>query len=108
MDTLASEFLNSATLDVRTRVYLVEHCLGTVVMALEKLLKEVEKRNLMHADTLPSDFNPINHLASQLMRNNPRFANFSEASPYMGTLKLVEVRPFVVLAIMPRHNRLFD
>eukprot|EP00730_Choanoeca_flexa_P012891 TRINITY_DN4733_c0_g1_i2.p1 TRINITY_DN4733_c0_g1~~TRINITY_DN4733_c0_g1_i2.p1 ORF type:complete len:314 (+),score=48.03 TRINITY_DN4733_c0_g1_i2:30-944(+) len=91
LDALASEFLQvNEDVDLQTRVFLVEHCLAPVVMGLEKTLKEVEKRGLVNGRDAVDGFNPIDFLASFLMRNNPRYSNFSDASPYMASLKRVE------------------
>jgi hypothetical protein len=91
VDVLALQWLQQDTLvDLKTRVYLVEQCLGPVVLALEKVLREAEKRQAVGATRLPAGFNPINLLASHLMRNNPRFANFADASPYMASMRTVE------------------
>ena len=91
LDVLAADWLNNAPIDAQTRIYLVESCLGTVVMALEKLLKEAERKEVLDADRMTSSFNPINYLAQALMRSNPRFSNFAEASPYMKSMRRVEL-----------------
>ena len=90
MDVLASEWLDTTPANIETRRYLVEKLLPTLVLGLEKLLQDVERKGLVDQDTLSDQFNPINTLAQYLMRNNPRFSNFPEASPYMQSMRLVE------------------
>ena len=51
------------------------------------MLKEVDRRGLADKEELDSNFNPVNYLAQYLMRNNPRYSNFSEASPYIRGLR---------------------
>ena len=60
------------------------------MLALEKLLNDVMKKGVIDIEHLDSRINPINFLAQLLMRNNPRFGNFPEASPYMMSLRLIE------------------
>ncbi|EGD82749.1 hypothetical protein PTSG_03400 [Salpingoeca rosetta] len=91
LDVLAAEWLNETITDARTRMYLVETCLGSVVLAMEKLLREAERRELLEAPKMTASFNPINYLAQALMRNNPRFSNFADASPYMRSMRRVEL-----------------
>lgn len=83
VDILAKEWLKSQFFDLDSRVYLLDKLLPTLVLGLEKLLIEVGKR------PPEKHFNPINYLAQYLMRNNPRYSNFPEASPYVRGLRKV-------------------
>lgn len=83
VDILAKEWLESQFFDLDTRVYLLDKLLPTLVLGLEKLLVEVGKR------PPEKHFNPINYLAQYLMRNNPRYSNFPEASPYVRGLRKI-------------------
>ena len=83
VDILAKEWLESQFFDLDTRVYLLDKLLPTLVLGLEKLLIEIGKR------PPEKHFNPINYLAQYLMRNNPRYSNFPEASPYVRGLRKV-------------------
>ncbi|KAI8915257.1 hypothetical protein DFJ77DRAFT_461843 [Powellomyces hirtus] len=47
---LAAEFLNVPDLDLELRAYMVETTLPTLIFALEKLLREAEKRSLVERD----------------------------------------------------------
>eukprot|EP01147_Barroeca_monosierra_P010343 gene10342-2479_t len=91
LDLLAGEWLQQNVMDLSTRLYLVENCLGTVVLVLEKLLKEADQRKVISEKFLSGQFNAVNFLAQSLMRNNPRFSNFPDASPYMQSLYRVEL-----------------
>ncbi|KAJ3023323.1 EF-hand calcium-binding domain-containing protein 5 [Thoreauomyces humboldtii] len=48
---LATNFLNVPDLDLDVRAYMVETTLPTLIYALEKLLREVERRNLIPTET---------------------------------------------------------
>lgn len=89
MDILARDWLNDIGATADIRAYLVEKLLPTLILAIEKLLVEVNKRDLIDTNEPSPTFNPINFVAQYLMRNNPRYSNFSEASPYIRGLRQV-------------------
>ena len=90
IDLLAKEWLNLAKPSIDSRLYLLEHVLPSAILGVEKLCTEVSRRGLENSPSLtPGGFNPINYLAQYMMRNNPRYSNFAEASPYMRGLRQV-------------------
>lgn len=88
VDILTKEFLNKEKLSIDSRAYIIDKIIPVVVLGLEKLLIEADKKGLIVRDFEPN-FNPINFLAQYLMRNNPAFSNFNEASPYVRGLRQV-------------------
>lgn len=89
IDLLAKEWLNLAKPSIDSRLYLLEQVLPPAILGVEKLCTEVSRRGLENSSTLTPGFNPINYLAQYMMRNNPRYSNFPEASPYMRGLRQI-------------------
>jgi hypothetical protein len=86
LDLLASEWLDDIDAPIEVRAYLVEKLLPTLVLGIEKLLREVQIKDAIDQ---PERINPINYIAQYLMRNNPRYSNFAEASPYNRSMRVV-------------------
>ena len=90
-DILSKEWFKNNNISIDQRLYLLDSLIPTLVLSIEKLLKVAEGKGLIDSAKPSKDFNPINLLAQLLMRDNPRYSNFSESSPYAkGVRKLLE------------------
>uniref|UniRef100_A0A663FBB8 EF-hand calcium binding domain 5 n=1 Tax=Aquila chrysaetos chrysaetos TaxID=223781 RepID=A0A663FBB8_AQUCH len=56
---------------------------------MEKLLMEVERKNVLAPDKEPTKFNPICFLGEYLMRHNPQYSISTKPSPYLRGMKMV-------------------
>ncbi|XP_072099749.1 uncharacterized protein [Mobula birostris] len=83
MDLLVKEWFSDNTVTVQTRIYLLEKLLPTLILGLENLLIEIEKKQLTVLERPHPYFNPINFLAQFLMRNNPRHCNLPKEDSYL-------------------------
>lgn len=106
MDLLTKEWFDENKTTVQTRIYLLEKLLPTLILGLENLLTEVEKKNLNVLDKAHPYFNPINFLAQFLMRHNPKYYNLPEDDAYIIGLQHVtqELKNYVADI---KDNRLF-
>ena len=79
---------------------LLENLIPLVVLACEKVINEADERHLIDTTTPDRSFNPINRLASFLMRNNPKYIHYSSLSPYHYSMKsLLNMKKVQVLKV---------
>ncbi|CAF3746132.1 unnamed protein product [Rotaria sordida] len=86
---------------------LLENLIPLVVLACEKVINEADERHLIETTTSDRSFNPINRLASFLMRNNPKYIHYSSLSPYHYSMKsLLNTKKIQVLKIYGEEETL--
>ena len=99
IDSLASEWWSS-NLSPTVINDLLENLIPLVVLACEKVLNEADERNLIGTTTSDRSFNPLNRLASYLMRHNPKYLHYSSISPYHYAMKsLLNTKRIQVLKV---------
>ncbi|KAM9272452.1 EF-hand calcium-binding domain-containing protein 5 [Morus bassanus] len=88
-DWLSKEWFSEEKESLDTRIYLLDKLLPTLIPGMEKLLMEVERKNVLAPDTEPTKFNPINFLGEYLMRHNPQYSISAKPGPYLRGMKMV-------------------
>lgn len=86
-DNLAKEWFNTENMTLNTRAYLLDKLLPTLVPGVEKMLMQVENRELLTEIDIPIKFDPINYLGEYLMRNNPNYIKDSGMSGYQRVMR---------------------
>lgn len=88
-DWLSQEWFSEEKESLDTRIYLLDKLLPTLIPGMEKLLMEVERKNVLAPDKEPTKFNPICFLGEYLMRHNPQYSISTKPSPYLRGMKMV-------------------
>ncbi|MBZ3890762.1 EF-hand calcium-binding domain-containing protein 5, partial [Sciurus carolinensis] len=86
-DNLAKEWFNTESTTLKTRAYLLDKLLPTLVPGMEKMLMQLEKKKILTDDDFPTKFDPINYLGEYLMRNNPYYIKDPEMSGYQRVMR---------------------
>ncbi|UJR33360.1 hypothetical protein I4U23_020808 [Adineta vaga] len=106
IDSLAAEWWSS-NLSQTVINDLLENLIPIVVLGCEKVINEADERHLIETNTPDRSFNPINRLASFLMRNNPKYMHYSTLSPYHYTMKtLLNTKKIQVLKVYGEEETL--
>ena len=106
IDSLAAEWW-STNLSQTVVNDLLENLIPLVVLACEKVVKEADEHHLIETTTPDRSFNPINRLASFLMRNNPKYMHYSSLSPYHYSMKsLLNTKKIQVLKVYGEEETL--
>ncbi|XP_055982482.1 EF-hand calcium-binding domain-containing protein 5 [Sorex fumeus] len=88
-DELAKEWFDIEHMTLDTRTYLLDKLLPTLVPGVEKMLMQVEKKQLQKESDIPIKFDPITYLGEYLMRNNPYHVKDMGMSAYQRVMKEV-------------------
>lgn len=88
-DWLSKEWFSEDKESLDTRIYLLDKLLPTLISGMEKLLIEVERKNVLAPDREPTEFNPINFLGEYLMRHHPQYGISTKPGPYLRGMKVV-------------------
>ncbi|XP_062448801.1 EF-hand calcium-binding domain-containing protein 5 [Rhea pennata] len=88
-DCLSKGWFREERYSLDTRTYLLDKLLPTLIPGVEKLLMEVERKNVLATDKHSTKFDPINFLGEYLMRHNPQSDIFTKPGPYARGMKMV-------------------
>ena len=89
LQVFAAEWFSRIDSSTENRTYLMENFLPVLILGCENVLKEAQTKQLVSPNKRDPNFNPINVLAQYLMRNNPKFNNQNEGSPYVRKMREV-------------------
>lgn len=108
-ETLAREWFNIDNMTLNTRAYLLDKLLPTLVVGMENMLMQVEKKKLLSEADIPTKFDPIIYLGEYLMRNNPLYIKDSGMSGYQREMKNVteNLKIHITNTICNRYNLLY-
>uniref|UniRef100_A0A493TKZ6 EF-hand calcium binding domain 5 n=1 Tax=Anas platyrhynchos platyrhynchos TaxID=8840 RepID=A0A493TKZ6_ANAPP len=88
-DWLCKEWFSDEKESLDTRTYLLDKLLPTLIPGVEKLLMQVERKNVLVPDKEPTKFDPITFLGEYLMRHNPQYDISTKPGPYLRGMKMV-------------------
>uniref|UniRef100_A0A8B9CL34 EF-hand calcium binding domain 5 n=1 Tax=Anser brachyrhynchus TaxID=132585 RepID=A0A8B9CL34_9AVES len=88
-DWLCREWFSDEKESLDTRTYLLDKLLPTLIPGVEKLLMQVERKNVLVPDKEPTKFDPITFLGEYLMRHNPQYDISTKPGPYLRGMKMV-------------------
>ncbi|XP_032056897.1 EF-hand calcium-binding domain-containing protein 5 [Aythya fuligula] len=88
-DWLCKEWFSDEKESLDTCTYLLDKLLPTLIPGVEKLLMQVERKNVLVPDKEPTKFDPITFLGEYLMRHNPQYDISTKPGPYLRGMKMV-------------------
>ncbi|XP_032094371.1 EF-hand calcium-binding domain-containing protein 5, partial [Thamnophis elegans] len=89
-DSLSQDWLNTESMTLETRAYLLDKLLPTLVPAVEALLKVAERKQALEPqESQPCPFDPMIFLGEYLMRHNPAYDLTAQPNPYVRGLKAI-------------------
>lgn len=108
-DTLAKEWFNIDHMTLNTRAYLLDKLLPTLVVGMENMLMQVEKKKLLSEADIPTKFDPIIYLGEYLMRNNPLYIKDAGMTGYQREMKNVteNLKIHITNTVCNRYNLLY-
>ncbi|XP_031447506.1 EF-hand calcium-binding domain-containing protein 5 isoform X2 [Phasianus colchicus] len=88
-DGLCQEWFSKEKGSLDARTYLADKLLPTLIPGVEKLLMEVERKDVLTSATEHAKFDPITFLGEYLMRHNPQYDTCTKPGPYLRGLDAV-------------------